>query len=85
MEREIFFTGDADAADFDSFVRYSYVDDKPPFVVAERIIPNATRSGHAIVRNTSVWEVDEFTEGSAPEVAKIGFKRFMERLNAHRT
>jgi hypothetical protein len=82
---EVFFRDDEDPSDFDSFERYSYVDEQPPFILGERVIPNATRSGHAIVRNTRVWEADEFQGGNAQDAAKIAFRRFMERRNAHRS
>lgn len=83
MNKHAFYRTKNDPSDLDVFEEFSLVDPDSefPYIIAEKTIPNATRSGASMVRNTRWWEMDEFEGSSAPVEAKEAFKRFVEARN----
>jgi hypothetical protein len=43
--------------------------------LGETVLPNATKSGASITRNTRFWEVGDFLNGNAPLAAKEAFEK----------
>jgi hypothetical protein len=76
----IFYQTNPNPADFDSYERFRLDVSIPeaPVVIGERIIPDATRSGASLIRNTRTWEVERFMGGDAPPAAKEAFEKLQE-------
>ncbi len=85
MDKNIFYETEGDPSDLDVYEQFRLLEHPEfPYIVGEKIIPRATRSGASIKRNTRCWEMDEFEAGSAPPKPKEAFKRLMEARGAPR-